>query len=322
MSAGLMIEVVKYAPKSLTAVEWKALMVLADDANDKTRLVFTDIENQKFLDEMDVEANRWRSIRAALKRKGVIVQESAGFKGHCAKFRIVPLRPAEEPDSKERGNDAPFESEGARNPTQRSADSAPQTEPKTRGNEAQRRADSARPTPPTPQNQEHSSEPPPPGDVHPDWLAPESEGAGVQGEGEGWEARNDTEAASPVVDSVADDSLMHQAVLFVDKLPFDQRPTNGERNQLVHLAGLWFAEGWTHEALMAKCESNLGDVRNRISVWINHRLPEQRVTKPPKLSESGHQTYQDPATSAYGPPKREHVGWQNPTDPDAYEGTF
>lgn len=73
---------------------------------------------------------------------------------------------------------------------------------------------------------------------------------------------------------------------------------------------------------MAKCESNLGDVRNRISVWIDHRLPERRVTKPPKLSESGHKTYQDPAASAYGPPKREHVGWQNPTDPDAYEGTF
>lgn len=314
-----MIEVVKYAPKNLTAVEWKALMVLADDANDKTRLVFTDIENQKFLDEMDVEPNRWRSIRAALKRKGVIVQESQGFKGHRARFRIVPLRPADDLEPKARENDAPFEPEGARNPTDRRAESTLQTEPKARGNEAQRRAESTRPTPPTPQNQKHSSEPPPPAAAPPDWFAAESEGAGVQGEGEGWETRDDAEAASPVVDSVADDQLMHQAVLFVDKLPFDQRPNGDERTQLVYLASLWLAAGWSHEALMAKCESRLDDVRNRINVWINHRLPAERVTKPPRSLTGGHQTYLDADPRAFRAP---HVGFQNPTDPNAYDGEF
>lgn len=39
-------------------------------------------------------------------------------------------------------------------------------------------------------------------------------------------------------------------------------------------------------------------------------------------SAPGHQTWQDPDSSTYRSPKREHVGWQNPTDPDAYEGTF
>lgn len=42
----------------------------------------------------------------------------------------------------------------------------------------------------------------------------------------------------------------------------------------------------------------------------------------PRREANGHKTWQNPAASVYGPPKREHVGWQNPTDPDAYDGTF
>lgn len=46
-----------------------------------------------------------------------------------------------------------------------------------------------------------------------------------------------------------------------------------------------------------------------------------RVPKP-RHGANGYQTWQNPNSSTYRAPKREHVGWQNPTDPDAYEGTF
>lgn len=159
-------------------------------------------------------------------------------------------------------------------------------------------------------------------DIHPDWLAPESVGVVVQEGGEG--GRSDPDLSAPagkVVDFVADDEMMDQARLFVDKLPHDRRASALERAQLAHYASLWFAEGWTHDALMAKCEAGLEKMDDRISVW-RFRLQKRHVIKQPSNPGRGHKTWQNPAASAYGPPKREHVGWQNPTDPDAYEGTF
>ncbi|NUQ98331.1 MAG: hypothetical protein HOY79_17865 [Streptomyces sp.] len=49
--------------------------------------------------------------------------------------------------------------------------------------------------------------------------------------------------------------------------------------------------------------------------------PKPKVPKPRQPS-SGHQTYQDADPRTFRPPKGEHVGWQNPTDPNAYDGTF
>lgn len=158
-------------------------------------------------------------------------------------------------------------------------------------------------------------------DIHPGWLAAAAEGVVVQEEGEAARPREGNKLAGQVVDFVDDDETMRQAKLFVDKLPHDRQPTALERAQLAHYASQWLVAGWTHDALMIKCEAGLEKMDNRISVW-RHRLQPDRVIKQPRSSGRGHKAWQDPAASTYGPPKREHVGWQNPTDPDAYEGTF
>lgn len=46
-----------------------------------------------------------------------------------------------------------------------------------------------------------------------------------------------------------------------------------------------------------------------------------RVPKP-RSEFGGHRTWHDPHASTYGAPKGGHVGWQNPTDPSAYDGEF
>lgn len=341
MGVRMMVEILDHwRDAGLTKGERDDLLVIAENANDGDRETRGPIHEDYILRRADKKAQSWRNALDALKRKGVLEyairdgRQLAGRPGQHAVYRIPVLCP-EPPHDGYKGQ-CTRNKAGAERVTPQSTHSewvtresthmgTPAEYPSNRlgtPGDAECVLPGSTPTPPNPSGKNSPQTTPSRDAVHPDWLAPGSEGAGVQGEGEGWEAENDTEAASPVVDSVADDPLMHQAVLFVDKLPFDQRPTSNERGQLVYLVSLWFAEGWSHEALMAKCESNLGEVHDRIKAWIKHRLAKHRVTKPPKPSESGHQTYQDPAASAYRPPKPEHVGWQNPTDPNAYEGTF
>lgn len=339
MGVKLMVEILDHwQDAGLTRGERDDLLIIAENANDGSRETYSPIHEDYILRRAGKQSQSWRNSIDVLKRKGVLEyaidkagRQMSGRPGRFAKYRIPILCP-----------DAPHD--GYRGQCTRKERVLPQgthsewvtgesTHMGTPGEypsihlgapgDAEWVTGESTPTPPNPSNKISPQEPPPPapGAVHPDWLAEAEEGAGVQGEGEGWETQPNTEAASPVVDSVADDPLMHQAVLFVDKLPFDQRPTSSERTKLVDLAALWLAAGWTHEALMAKCESNLGNVRSRIDVWTNHRLPAHRVTKPPSPTANGHRAYSDPNASAYRPPK-EHIGWQNPTDPDAYEGTF
>lgn len=117
-----------------------------------------------------------------------------------------------------------------------------------------------------------------------------------------------------------DDENTTQAAAFVDALPFDRNPTTAERADLTYLAGLWFKAGWSHDALMAKCEAGLEDLRDRTRAWIKFRLAADKVCKPPP--SAAHQTYKDPTRPVYYDPKKSHQAHRNPTDPDAYEGSF
>lgn len=159
-----------------------------------------------------------------------------------------------------------------------------------------------------PENQSDPASPPPP-----DWTAAASGvGEEVQEEGEGF-------------DSQPADENTARAVAFVDRLPFDRNPTTAERADLVYLVGLWFKAGWSHDALMAKCEAGLDTAHDRIGAWIKFRLAADKVCKPPANPAGGHQTYKDPPRSEYYNPKTRppsHQGFQNPTDPDAYNGSF
>lgn len=340
MGVRMMVEILDHwRDAGLTAGERDDLLIIAENANDGDRETRGSIHADFILNRAGKKDVSWRNSINALMRKGVLEhavdkrgRQVVGRLGQHAKYRVCILCP-EHPHDGYKGQCTREAKSVTSQVTQDDRVTPRVTQEGHLSDDPSNRlghptgdvcvTPQVTPSPPYSSKKNSPQEPPPPapGPVHPDWYPGEAEGAGVQGEGEGWEIQPDTEAASPVVDFVADDPLMHQAVLFVDKLPFDQRPTSSERTELVRLAGLWLAAGWTHEALAAKCESNLGNVRNRIDVWTNHRLPAHRVTKPPAPTTDGHQTFQDANPSHFRPPKPMHEGFKNPP-PEAYEGTF
>lgn len=339
MGVKLYVEVLDHwQDAGLTRGERDDLMIIAENANDHSRETYGSIHEDYILRRAGKQAQSWRNSIDVLKRKGVLEyavdaagRQISGRPGRCAKYRIRILCPEAPHDGyhgqctrKERVTPQSTHSEWVTGESTHMGTPGeyPSNHLGTPGDAEWVTGDST-PTPPNPSNKNSPQEPPPPapGPVHPDWYPAEAEGVGVQGEGEGWKTSDDgKEAASQVVDSVADDPLMHQAVLFVDKLPFNARPTALERADLVHCASAWLAKGWSHEALMAKCDVGLEGVHKRIGVW-RHRLDPRLIIKEPAPA-TGHQTYQDPHASKYGSPKGAHRAFQNPTDPDAYEGTF
>ncbi|MGW2863318.1 hypothetical protein [Streptomyces sp. NPDC001205] len=99
MGIALVEEVMDYAPATLKPMEWKGLIVLARDANDRTRLVFHGVNDPEILHRMGVSKSRWDSIRGGLLAAGVLVyarradgSEIRGNAGGAARFLIPNLR--------------------------------------------------------------------------------------------------------------------------------------------------------------------------------------------------------------------------------------
>ncbi|MEV4454485.1 hypothetical protein [Microbispora sp. NPDC049633] len=85
-------EVKLYAPDELTFRELWVAGVLADDANDDTRMTWTSAYDPEIMRTARVKNDRdMRKILAKLKEAGVIEQVAAGHNGSVAKFRFLPL---------------------------------------------------------------------------------------------------------------------------------------------------------------------------------------------------------------------------------------
>lgn len=124
-----------------------------------------------------------------------------------------------------------------------------------------------------------------------------------------------------------DPELQNRAEAFVDKLPYDRRPSRSERAELVRLVAVAFVAGWSDEGLRWQCERNLDDVGNRIRVWIKDRLnpakgyiPKEPAASVPRQRVSGeHRGWRQDPNPVYGRPTRPNRGpYTNPVDNSGY----
>ncbi|WP_267244392.1 hypothetical protein [Streptomyces sp. PR69] len=99
MGSRLYVEVLDYAPTTLTHREKLALAVLADDARDSTRITWSSVESEKILRRAQVSRPQIYEVIKALVKKGVLEKVTAGQKNGTAKYRILPLQCPELPDT-------------------------------------------------------------------------------------------------------------------------------------------------------------------------------------------------------------------------------
>jgi hypothetical protein len=83
-----------WASSELTKGEKLAALVLADDANDRTRLTFSSTEDPEILRQALVPDDRaMRRILVALQKLKIIVHAGGGYNGSTAKYRFLHLDP-------------------------------------------------------------------------------------------------------------------------------------------------------------------------------------------------------------------------------------
>lgn len=102
MGIRLIVEVLDHAPADLTPRERWALVAIAEDARDDTRVCLKGVEsNPTLARRMRVGRSERAAIINALIRKGALERVKRGQKHQHAVFRIPPLAPAEEePDAR------------------------------------------------------------------------------------------------------------------------------------------------------------------------------------------------------------------------------
>jgi hypothetical protein len=91
MSILLIVEVMDWAPMTLTHREHKVLMILAEDCRDETRETWRPIDSPDVLRRARVCRSQMYVILDALIEKGCLERSTAGGFGHRAKYKILPL---------------------------------------------------------------------------------------------------------------------------------------------------------------------------------------------------------------------------------------
>ncbi len=88
-------EVMRWAPAALTPREKLAALVIADDANDGTRVTWSSVSDPAIMQQAMVPDDRaMRRIITKLKREKVLEHLSGGHNGRAAKYRFLHLAPA------------------------------------------------------------------------------------------------------------------------------------------------------------------------------------------------------------------------------------
>ncbi|MYU22706.1 hypothetical protein [Streptomyces sp. SID8352] len=89
-------EVKMWAPPSLTHQEKLTALVLADDANDDSRLTYNSVVDEEIMRyAMVPDSRKMLRIVARLKREKVLEQVGKGHNGRTAKYRFLHLGPVE-----------------------------------------------------------------------------------------------------------------------------------------------------------------------------------------------------------------------------------
>lgn len=118
MGGRLYVEVLDYAPTTLTHREKLALAVLADDARDSTRITWSSVESEKILRRAQVSRAQIYALIKALIAKDCLKRVSAGQKNGTAKYMILPLQSPQIPDAEDDGQrpDSPDTDEEPQSP--------------------------------------------------------------------------------------------------------------------------------------------------------------------------------------------------------------
>ncbi|MDX3314691.1 hypothetical protein P1S61_37690 [Streptomyces sp. ME08-AFT2] len=88
MGIRLIVEVLTDAPETLTHREKLLLVVLAEDANDDTRVTWNSVERPEVLRGAKLSRSQLYAVLKSLSTKGVVAKLSAGQKNGTAKYRI------------------------------------------------------------------------------------------------------------------------------------------------------------------------------------------------------------------------------------------
>ncbi|WP_199552780.1 hypothetical protein, partial [Streptomyces sp. N35] len=93
MGVRLIVEVLDGAPATLTHREKLLLVVLAEDANDDTRITWNSVERPEVLRGAKLSRGELYAVLKKLVAKGALERLTAGQKNAAAKYRI-PVFPA------------------------------------------------------------------------------------------------------------------------------------------------------------------------------------------------------------------------------------
>lgn len=88
MGIRLIVEVLNDAPEALTHREKLLLVVLAEDANDDTRVTWNSVERPEVLRGAKVSRSQLYAVLKSLASKGVLEKLSSGQKNGTAKYKI------------------------------------------------------------------------------------------------------------------------------------------------------------------------------------------------------------------------------------------
>ncbi|MFF2954307.1 hypothetical protein ACFVVU_23555 [Kitasatospora sp. NPDC057965] len=91
MGIRLIVEVLRHAPETLTHREKLLLVVLAEDANDDTRLTWSSVEDPKILAGAKVNRAQLYDVIKKLIAKSALAKATAGQRHATAKYKILNL---------------------------------------------------------------------------------------------------------------------------------------------------------------------------------------------------------------------------------------
>ena len=94
----LITEVMDWAPEKLTHRDHKVLMVLAEDADDETRVIRQRPNTPQMLLRARVSRTALYEVLAVLVAAGCLERVTKGGGGHAASYRIPPLTPELRPE--------------------------------------------------------------------------------------------------------------------------------------------------------------------------------------------------------------------------------
>ncbi|MFD0405561.1 hypothetical protein [Kitasatospora sp. NPDC127116] len=93
MGIKLIVEFMDHTPAGLTPAEWKAMIVVLEDANDGTRLTWSAMTDPRIVHRVGLSPEGWKNLRAVLVRKGALEVAVAGRRGRAAKYRVPCFAP-------------------------------------------------------------------------------------------------------------------------------------------------------------------------------------------------------------------------------------